>query len=92
MAEGFHAGTTVDEVSRWWLDAIGRHRVRITTWTTYAKQLRIVGTHLGNVAVRQLRPEQVAAFLSQVTDSGSAARPRNQLSELSSHPWLSTTG
>jgi hypothetical protein len=43
VTEGFQAGTSVDEVSRWWLDTIARHRVRITTWTTYDKQLRVVG-------------------------------------------------
>lgn len=77
LAEGFHSGTSVGEVSRWWLDTIARHRVRITTWRTYDKQLRVVGDHLGNVAVRQLRPEQVAAFLSHMIDAGSAARARN---------------
>ena len=64
-------------MSRWWLKAIARHRVRITTWTTYDKQLRVVGTHLGTIPVRQLRPEQVAAFLSRMIDAGSAVRARN---------------
>jgi integrase len=77
LAEGFHVGTTVAELSRWWLDKIARHRVRITTWSTYEKQLRLVGGHVGGVSVRQLRPEQVAAFLSKVIDAGSAARARN---------------
>jgi integrase len=39
--------------------------------------LRLVRTHLGDIAVRQLRPEQVAAFLSRLIDAGSAARARN---------------
>src|SRR3954465_3075768 len=60
LAEGFHIGTTLGEASRWWLDNIARHRVRITTRTAYDKQLRLVRTHLGDVPVRQLRPEQVA--------------------------------
>jgi hypothetical protein len=38
LAEEFHIGTTLGEVSRWWLDNISRHRVRITTWTTYDKR------------------------------------------------------
>ena len=77
LAEGFHVGTTVGEACRWWLENVARHRVRITTWTTYDKQLRLVRTHLGDIAVRQLRPEQVAAFLSKLIDAGSAARARN---------------
>ena len=77
LAEGFHAGTTVAELSRWWMDNIARHRVRTTTWATYAKQLKFACTHLGDVPVRTLRPEQVAAFVSRAIDDGSAARARN---------------
>ena len=57
LAEGFHEGTTIAELSRWWLDNIALHRVRGTTWTTYDKQLRLVGAHLGDVPVRKLRTE-----------------------------------
>jgi integrase len=77
LGEGFGAETTVRELTRWWLDNVARHRVRITTWTTYDKQLRAVCCSLGDVQVRKLRPEQVAGFVSTVIDAGSAARARN---------------
>ena len=77
LGEGFTTATTVAELSRWWLDHVARHRVRITTWATYDKQLAVVGRHLGAVPVRELRPEQVTAFVSAVIDAGSAARARN---------------
>ena len=77
LAEGFHEGTTIAELSRWWLDTIARHRVRGTTWTTYDKQLRLVATHLGDVPVRKLRTEQVTAFVAKVVAAGSAARACN---------------
>ena len=77
LAEGFHAGITVAELSRWWMDNVARHHVRATTWATYAKRLKFAGTHLGDVPVRTLRPEQVAAIVSRAIDDGSAARARN---------------
>ena len=77
LAEGFQADSTVAELTRWWLDTIARHRVRVTTWSTYDKQLRLVCGHLGNIPVRRLRPEQVASMVSKVVDAGSAARARN---------------
>ena len=77
LAEGFRADSTVAELSRWWLDTIARHRVRVTTWSTYDKQLRLVCGHLGNIPVRRLRPGQVASMVSKVVDAGSAARARN---------------
>jgi integrase len=77
LAEGFRADSTVAELTRWWLDTIARHRVRITTWATYDKQLRLVCEQIGNVPVRRLRPEQVASMVSKVVDVGSAARARN---------------
>ncbi len=77
LAEGFHEGTTIGELSRWWLDNVARHRVRGTTWTTYDKQLRLVGAHLGDVPVRKLRIEQVTSFVAKVVAAGSAARACN---------------
>ena len=65
------------EVSRWWLDTIARHRVRITTWTTYDKQLRVVGDPPRQRRGAPAPTEQVAAFLSHMVDAGSAARARN---------------
>jgi integrase len=59
------------------MDNIARHRVRATTWATYAKQLQFASTQLGDVPVRTLRPEQVAALVSRAIDDGSAARARN---------------
>ena len=43
LAEGFTADTTVAELAQWWLHTISRHRVWVTTWTTYEKQLRLLG-------------------------------------------------
>lgn len=43
------------ELGRCWLDHVAVHRVRVTTWSTYDKQLRLVGARLGNVPVRKLR-------------------------------------
>lgn len=77
LSGGFHAGTNLSELSRWWLDHVARHRVRVTTWSTYEKQLRVVNDRLGEMAVRKLRPEQVAAVIADIAQSGSAARARN---------------
>ena len=77
LVEGFTADTTLAELSRWWLDNVARHRVRVTTWSTYDKQLRLAAVHLGDIAVRKLRPEQVAAFVSKLTADGSATRATN---------------
>lgn len=77
LAEGFTELTTVGELGRWWLDHVARHRVRVTTWSTYDKQLRVVERELGAVPVRRLRPEQVTAFLSGLLAHGSASRATN---------------
>jgi integrase len=77
LAEGFSEKSTVCELSRWWLDNIARHRVRVTTLATYEKQLRLVTASLGSIPVRQLRPEQVATFVSKLIDAGSATRATN---------------
>ena len=77
LADGFHAGTTLAELGRWWLDHVAVHRVRVTTWSTYDKQLRLVGTRLGNVPVRKLRADQVATMVSELAKSGSPSRARN---------------
>jgi hypothetical protein len=75
--EGFTSESTLAELSRWWLDHVVRHRVKVTTWSAYYKQLRLVNGTLGDVSVHKLRPEQVAAFLSKLIDSGSASRATN---------------
>jgi hypothetical protein len=77
LAEGFHAQSTLAELTRWWLDHIARHRVRATTWATYSKQLSLVDLGLGDIQVRALRPEQVTTFVSGLIDHGSASRARN---------------
>jgi len=77
LAEGFHSGSTVAELSRLRLDTIARHRVLVTTWSTYDKQLRLVCNYIGSVPVRHIRPEQVASMISKVVDAGSVARARN---------------
>ena len=77
LSGGFHAGTSLSELSRWWLDHVARHRVRVTTWSTYEKQLRVVNDRLGEFAVRKLRPEHVTAVIADIAQSGSAARARN---------------
>ena len=77
LAEGFTTRSTLAELGRWWLDNVARHRVRVTTLATYEKQLRLVAGHLGEVPVRQLRPEQVTAFISDLVDTGSASRAVN---------------
>ncbi len=77
LAEGFTTRSTLAELGRWWLDNVARHRVRVTTLATYEKQLRLIAGHLGEVPVRQLRPEQVTAFISDLVDAGSASRAVN---------------
>jgi Phage integrase, N-terminal SAM-like domain len=77
LAKGFTTQSTVAELSRWWIDNVARHRVRVTTLATYEKQLRLVSSRLGDIPVRHLRPEQVAAFVSDIVDSGSASRAVN---------------
>lgn len=83
LADGFTGSTTVAELSEWWLENVARHRVRSTTLSTYRKQLRAVNDHLGDVAVRQLRVEQVAAFVSDLVDKGSANHAKNLRTALS---------
>jgi integrase len=77
LAEGCNTESTVAELSRWWLDNVARHRVRVTTWATYETQLKLVSDNIGAISVRKLRPEQVTAFVSKVIDAGSAARASN---------------
>ena len=48
-----------------------------TPLATYRKQVRLIDAGLGTIAARQLRPEQVAAFISDLIDKGSASRARN---------------
>lgn len=51
--------------------------MRPTTFATYGKQIRLIDGELGTIAARQLRPEQVAAFVSDLIDRGSPSRARN---------------
>ena len=55
LSGGFHADTTLSDLSRWWLDYVARHRVRVATWSTHEKQLHVVNDRLGDVVVRKLR-------------------------------------
>jgi hypothetical protein len=59
------------------LQNVARHRVRATTFATYRKQLRLVDEGLGSIPARELRPEQIAKFVSDLIDRGSASRARN---------------
>lgn len=77
LAEGFTKDSTLAELGQWWLDNVARHRVRPTTIATYTKQMRVVFNALGEVPVRVLRPEQVAAFVSHLVDVNSASRALN---------------
>jgi integrase len=77
LDEGFTADSTVAELAAWWLQHVARHRVRPTTFATYQKQVRLIGAELGAIPARQLRPEQVAAFISDLIDRGSPSRARN---------------
>jgi hypothetical protein len=77
LAEGFTAQSTLADLIRWWLVNVARHRVRITTFATYEKQLRVATSKLGDIPVRQLRTEQVTVLVSDLIDSGSATRARN---------------
>ena len=77
LDEGFTADSTVADLAAWWLQNVARHRVRDTTFATYRKQVRLIDAGLGPIPARQLRPEQVAAFVSDLIDKGSASRARN---------------
>jgi len=77
LAEGFSAETTVGELSAWWLDHVARHRVRQTSLATYRKHVRVIDAKIGSTQVRELRPEQVTTFVSDLIDDGSASRARN---------------
>ena len=77
LDEGFTADSTVADVAAWWLQNVARHRVRATTFATYRKQARLIEAGLGTVPARELRPEQVATFVSDLLDRGSASRARN---------------
>ena len=77
LAEGFSVTTTLAELGAWWLENVARHRVRITTLSTYRKQWRLIAAELGSTPVRQLRTEQVAVFISRLVDRGAASRATN---------------
>jgi integrase len=77
LAEGFTAGTTVGELSAWWLEHVARHRVRPTSLAAYRKHVTVIDAKLGSAPVRGLRPEQVTTFVSDLIDDGSASRARN---------------
>jgi len=77
LAEGFNAETTVGQLSAWWLEHVARHRVRPTSLATYRKHVTVIDDKLGSVPVRELRPEQVTTFVSDLTDDGSSSRARN---------------
>lgn len=77
LPTGFAADSTVAEVAEWWLHHVARHRVRPTSLATYRKRVDVIAARLGSVPVRQLRPEQVAAFVSDLADSGSPSRARD---------------
>lgn len=77
LAEGFNAETTVGQLSAWWLEHVARHRVRPTSLATYRKHVTVIDDKLGSVPVRELRPEQVTTFVSDMIDDGSASRARN---------------
>ena len=77
VAEGFSHDSTLEQLATWWLENVARHRVRATTYATYTKQLRTAAEHLGPIPVRQLRPEQIAVFLTELIDKGSASRAAN---------------
>jgi len=77
LDEGFTADSTVADLAAWWLQNVARHRVRDTTFATYRKQVRLIDAGLGTIPARQLRPEQIAAFISDLIDKGSVALARN---------------
>ncbi len=77
LEQGFTADTTVGQLADWWLQNIARHRVRPTTFSTYRKQIRLIEAELGTITARELRPERVAAFVSDLIDRGSPSRARN---------------
>ncbi len=77
LEEGFSAETTVGELAGWWLEHVARHRVRPTSLATYRKHVVVIDEKLGAVSVRELRPEQVTTFVSDLIDEGSPSRARN---------------
>ena len=77
LEEGFSAETTVGELAAWWLEHVARHRIRPTSLATYRKHVVVIDEKLGAVPVRQLRPEQVTTFVSDLIDEGSPSRARN---------------
>ena len=78
LAGGFTAESTVAELTEWWLQNITRHRVRRhDVRQRIARQLRFVDEGLGSIPARELRPEQIAGFVSDLIDRGSASRARN---------------
>jgi integrase len=56
--------------------------VRPTTLSTCRKQWRLIAADLGATPVRQLRTEQVAAFVSRMVDRGAASRAANIRTQL----------
>ncbi len=77
LTQGFTVETTISELTQWWLEHVARHRVRPTSLATYRKHAHVIDEHLGSTPARELRPEQVATFLSDLIDHGSASRARN---------------
>lgn len=66
LAEGFTSESTVADLIDWWLTNVGRHRVRTTTFTTYAKQLSVAADAFGDTSCCSGSPEPAAAYVTNL--------------------------
>ena len=64
----FTRATTVAELTTWWLETVARHRVKPSTYDSYAKFAGYLSDSLGRVAVVEVGAETLTAWQSQLLD------------------------
>ncbi|MGD9754960.1 MAG: tyrosine-type recombinase/integrase, partial [Acidimicrobiia bacterium] len=63
------ASTTVAQFCQWWLANVARHRVRASSLGKYEDRVARITGALGEVTLRELRPEQIAAWQTQLLET-----------------------
>ena len=64
----FSPGTTVDELTDWWLDSVARHQVKTSTLDSYRKFAGYLADDLGSLPVVDVGPETLTTWQSALLD------------------------
>jgi len=64
----FSPGTTVDELTDWWLDTVARHQVKQSTLDSYRKFAGYLAADLGSLPVVDVGPETLTSWQSALLD------------------------